>query len=59
MVDMKNLTDYDLKIPHLPEEDEFFQAIVNQGGLIKESAILRAKAFNLLKSVNENKASTE
>jgi hypothetical protein len=56
---MNILTDYNLIFPQLPEEDESLQEILKQGGVKKESAVVLAKAFNLIKDINETKATTE
>ena len=50
---MNSLSDLDLKIPRLDEDDDSFQAIKDQDGLKKESVIIIEKAFNLLKEIGE------
>jgi len=44
---MLSFKNYDLVLPQLPEKDDSFQAMIDQGGIIKEWAIVQAKAFNL------------
>jgi len=56
---MTSFKDYDLVLPQLTEEDDTLQAIINQGGIIKESAIVLAQGFNLLKDIDESKATPE
>jgi len=59
---MSSLSDYDLILPQFPSEEEWRQAISELEalkGVAKDAAIVRVKGLNLLREVNEPKATAE
>jgi hypothetical protein len=56
---MPRLSDYDLILPEVPSKEEWQHEIAGLEGLLKEAAVLRAKGCNLLREINEKKATAE
>ena len=56
---MPILSDYDLILPQVPSKEEWQQEIAGLGGILKEAAVVRARACNLLREINEKKATAE
>jgi hypothetical protein len=56
---MPKLKDLKLELPNIPTEEEFIDAINELEEPYKEAAIVRARGSNLIKELNEQKASAE
>lgn len=56
---MASLNDLEIRLPQLPSEEEWMNAISELEGHEREAVIIRAKGYSLLNDFNEPKASYE